>query len=131
MNQQNKPNYSLLKLIRLVAVSDGVLVFGISYYLMTSFEGFDLVPGIISLALAGAVYGGTFYFGGLIFAPSLKDYIVSDDTKISGSNVEMVTTLRPSGDPELDRWIKSFTFARNLFGMAIIPILILVWVVYT
>jgi len=130
MAKPDLPNYGRLRTVQMAAVGDGMLAFGISYYLINGFTGFDLVPALISLALAGAVYGAIFYFGCLIFAPDLKDYIVSDDTKISGSNVEMVTTTRESGDAELDRWIASFVFARNLFGMAIIPILILGWLYF-
>ena len=109
----------------MAAVGDGMLAFGISYYLMNGFIGFELAPAVISMAFAGAVYGAVFYFGCLMFAPGLKNCIVSDDTKISGSTVAMVTTTRESGDAELDKWIAWFVFARNLFGMAIIPILIL------
>jgi len=130
MTKPDLPNYGRLRVIQMAAVGDGLLIFGLSYYFMNGFIGFDLVPAIISMALAGAVYGAVFYFGCLIFVPSLKDYIVSDDTKISGSNVEMITTTRESGDAELDRWIASFVFARNLFGMAIIPILVLAWLYF-
>lgn len=119
------PDTKRLQLIRLCAVSDGALVFGLAYYLINGFAGFDVIEALISFALAAITYGGVFYFGCLIFAPDLKHYIVSDDTKISGSNVEMVTTTRASGNEELDRWVGSFTFARNLFGMGIIPVLIL------
>lgn len=118
------PNPFHLTLLRLVAVSDAVLAFGLSYWLMGGFGEFAFVPAMISLALAGAIYGATFYFGCLIIAPGLKDYILGDDTKISGSNVDMVTTTRQSGDPETDRWVASFVFARNLFGMAVVPLLI-------
>ena len=114
-----------LQILRLVAVCDAALLFAVSYWLMTGFARFDLVSAIISLALAGALYGATFYFGCLVLAPNLKDNIVSDDTEIKGSNVDMVTITRPSGDPEADKWIASFVFARNLFGMAIVPLLIL------
>lgn len=126
MNEVPKPpNTKRLQLIRLCAVSDGALVFALAYFLINGFGRFDFVEALISFALAAIVYGAVFYFGCLIFAPDLKDYIVSDDTKIGGSNVEMVTTTRASGNEELDRWVGSFTFARNLFGMGIIPVLIL------
>lgn len=127
MSQEDdrRPDFSKLSLVRLVAVSDAVLAFGISYWLMTGFEGFDWVVAVICLAIAAFVYGGVFYFGCLIFAPRLKDYIVSDDTEIKGQTVEMVTMTRPAGDAETDRWVASFVFARNLFGMAIVPILLL------
>jgi len=118
-------DFRLLKLLRFVAVSDAILVFAISYFLMTGFAKFDLVPAVLSMAFAGFFYGATFYFGALIFAPNLKNYIVSDETVIRGDQVDLETTTRSSGDPEADRWITSFVFARNLFGMALVPILIL------
>ncbi|MEL7130322.1 MAG: hypothetical protein AAGK23_12315 [Pseudomonadota bacterium] len=121
----NIPNYRTLSILRLAAISDGIFAFGIALYLMGGFQDFSIAVAAIALAMAGAVYGAIFYFGGLVFAPMLKDYIVSDDTEIKGSNVEMVTTTRPSHDAELDLWVSRFVFARNLFGMAVIPLLLL------
>ena len=119
------PNVKRLQIIRLCALMDGAMVFALAYFLINGFAGFEWVEALISFALACITYGAVFYFGCLIFAPNLKDYIVSDDTKISGSNVEMVTTTRASGDETLDKWVASFTFARNLFGMGVVPVLIL------
>jgi hypothetical protein len=31
-----------------------------------------------------------------------------------------------SGDPEIDKWIGTYAFTRNLFGMSLVPFLILV-----
>jgi len=123
-------DFRLLKILQFTAVIDGGVIFAISYFLMTGFAGFELVPAIMSLTFAGFFYGATFYFGTLLLVPDLKDYIVSDDTKIKGQTVEMETTTRASGDPETDRWVASFVFARNLFGMSLVPILILGWLYF-
>ena len=118
-------DFRLLKLLRFIAVSDASLIAGISYFVMTGFRGLELAPLVLSLSFAGFFYGLTFYFGCLILAPNLKDYIVSDDTVIRGDSVDMDTTTRASGDPEADKWIAAFVFARNLFGMALVPMALL------
>ena len=55
---------------------------------------------------------------------------MSDETVIRGESADMETSTRSSGDAEVDRWIASFVFARNLFGMALVPILILSWLFF-
>ena len=37
----------------------------------------------------------------------------------------MVTKTRSSGDPRLDGWIDKFVFARNTFGLSVLPLLLL------
>jgi len=128
--RRESSDFRLLKILQFAAVFDALIVFAISYFLMTGFSGLELVPAIMSLAFAGFFYGATFYVGALLLVPGLKDYIISDDTKIKGQTVEMETTTRSSGDPERDQWVASFVFARNLFGIALVPILILGWLYF-
>lgn len=120
-----KPDTSRLPLARTIAVLDGLAAGALAWYFMNGFREIDLVSVVISLAAAGIVYGGTFYGLALALAPGLHRYIVSDDTKISGQTVDLVTTTRGSGDADLDRWVESFVFARNLFGMSLIPLALL------
>jgi hypothetical protein len=92
---------------------------------MEQFQQQELVPVVVSFAFAGITFSGLFYFGALLTEGLLQKYIVSDDTVIKGERVEMVTTTASSGDPEIDKWISTYAFTRNLFGMSVTPLLIL------
>jgi hypothetical protein len=92
---------------------------------MGQFRQQERVPFVMRFAFAGITFSGLFYFGALLTEGSVQKYIVSDDTIIKGERVEMVLTTASSGDPEIDKWIGTCTFTRNLFGMSIIPLLIL------
>lgn len=119
------PNYRHLRLIRLVAISDGLLACALAYFLMTGFNEYDWLMAVISFVVGATVHGAVVYSGCMIFAPDLAGYVVSDDTKIGGSNVEMVTTVRDSGDERIDAWVRYYVNARNLFGMSILPLVLL------
>lgn len=120
-----EPDYARLRRIHLIAVTVGAATLGLSLYLMGQFSKPELAPIVTAVALTGIGFSVVFYFGCLLFEGSLQRYIVRDDTEIKGSNVEMVTTTAPSGDSRIDAWVGRYVFARNLFGMSIIPLLIL------
>ena len=123
--QNHQPDFARLRLIQHAAVIVGALTLGLSLYLMGQFSDPELVPIVIAVAFTGIGFSAVFYFGCLAFEGSLQRYIVRDDTEIKGSNVEMVTTTAKSGDPQIDEWVNRYVFARNLFGMSVIPLIIL------
>jgi len=126
MDEQNTPNFKTLRIIQVAAVIDALTVLFISLYFMGQFSKPELAPIVISFALASITFGAVFYFGCLIFEPSLNKYIKEDRTVIKSETVEMVTDTYSSGDAEVDEWVNRFVFARNIFGMSIIPLLIFV-----
>ncbi|WP_321489713.1 hypothetical protein [uncultured Hyphomonas sp.] len=121
-----KPDFRRLRLIQIVALITGALVLLESLWLMGQFRKPELAPIVMAFAFASISFSGLFYFGALLLEGSLQKYILSDDTVIKGDNVEMVTTTAESGDPEIDKWIGTYAFTRNLFGMSLVPILILI-----
>jgi len=120
-----KPDFKRLRLLQVAALVAAAAVFFFSLWAMGQFRRPELAPFIMSFAFGGITFSGLFYFGALLTAGSLQKYIVSDDTVIKGERVEMVTTTASSGDPEIDKWIAAYAFTRNLFGMSVIPLLIL------
>tara|TARA_R110000851_G_scaffold316125_2_gene479026 strand:- start:346 stop:645 length:300 start_codon:yes stop_codon:yes gene_type:complete len=92
---------------------------------MDQFSKPEIAPVVMSFAFASITFSGLFYFGALLLEGSLQKYILSDETVIKGDNVEMVTKTASSGDAEIDKWIGTYAFTRNLFGMSVIPLLIL------
>ena len=93
---------------------------------MGQFRKPEVAPIVMAIAFASIAFSGLFYFGALLLEGSLQKYILSDDTVIKGDTVEMVTTTTESGDPEIDKWIGTYAFTRNLFGMSLVPVLILI-----
>ena len=124
--QDSGPDFRRLRLIQIVALIVGALVFVVSMWLMGQFREPELAPMVMAFAFAAISFSGLFYFGALLLEGSLQKYILSDDTVIKGDNVEMVTKTASSGDPQIDKWIGTYAFTRNLFGMSLVPILILV-----
>jgi len=124
MDEPAAPNFRTLRIIQVVAVLDAVTVLFASLYFMGQFSKPEIAPIVISGALAGITFGAIFYFGCLIFEPSLQKYIKEDRTVIKSETVEMVTDTYSSGNAEIDEWVNRYVFARNLFGMAIVPLLI-------
>jgi hypothetical protein len=120
-----KPDFRRLRLLQVGALVAGAAVFALSLWAMGQLRRPELAPLIMCFAFGGITFSGLFYFGALLTEGSLQKYIVSDDTVIKGERVEMVTTTAPSGDPEIDKWIATYTFTRSLFGMSVIPLLIL------
>jgi hypothetical protein len=120
-----KPDFRRLRLIQIAALITGAAVLLVSLWLMGQFRKPELAPIVMAFAFASISFSGLFYFGALLLEGSLQKYILSDDTVIKGDNVEMVTTTAESGDPEIDKWIGTYAFTRNLFGMSLVPILIL------
>jgi hypothetical protein len=123
--EDRKPNFARLRAIQIVAVSAAFVVLAGSAFLMGVFRDPEIATLVLAVAFAGATFGAVFYFGALLLEGSLQKYILSDETVIKGDNVEMVTKTASSGDAQIDRWIGTYAFARNLFGMSIVPILIL------
>ncbi len=121
----SRPDLARLRHIQVTAVIVGAIVLGLSLYLMGQFSQPELAPIIIAVALTGIGFSAVFYFGCLLFEGSLQKYIVSDETEIKGSNVDMVTTTAESGDSEIDEWVGRYVFARNLFGLSVIPLVLL------
>jgi hypothetical protein len=122
----DKPDFKRLRLIQIVALLVGAGVLVVSLWLMGQFRKPELAPIVMAFAFASISFSGLFYFGALLLEGSLQKYILSDDTVIKGDNVEMVTTTAESGDPEIDKWIGTYAFTRNLFGMSLVPILVLI-----
>lgn len=122
---ENEPNYARLRLMLVTAVNAGIGVFLLSMVLMGQFRQVELAPVVISVAFGAITFSGLFYFGALLLEGSLQKYILSDETVIKGETVEMVTTTETTENPRLNSWIGTYAFTRNLFGMSIIPILIL------
>ena len=120
-----KPDFRRLRAIQIVALIVGALVLLLSMWLMGQFRKPELAPMVMAFAFASIAFSGLFYFGALLLEGSLRKYILSDETVIKGSNVEMVTKTATSGDPEIDKWIGIYAFTRNLFGMSLVPVLIL------
>ncbi|MBU4164026.1 MAG: hypothetical protein KKF36_07895 [Alphaproteobacteria bacterium] len=125
-----KPNFARLRTLQVSAVMAGVSVFVISGLLMGVFRAPGVATVVLALAFASATFGAVFYFGALLLEGSLQKYILSDETVIQGDDVKMVTHTASSGDPVIDKWIGTYAFARNLFGMSIVPILILAALYY-
>lgn len=119
------PNYGRLRVIQINAVLVGAVTLGASLFLFGQFSNPEIAPIVICVALASFGFSAVFYFGCLFFEGSLQKYIVSDDTVIKSETVEMVTTTDKSGDDRIDEWVNRYVFARNLFGMSLIPLLIL------
>lgn len=120
-----KPNFARLRMLQIVALVAGAIVLFASLLLMGQFREQELAPIVMSFAFASITFSALFYFGALLLEGSLQKYILSDETVIKGDNVEMVTHTEKTGDPEIDKWIGTYAFTRNLFGMSVVPVLIL------
>ena len=125
MDHADQPDYKRLRLIQIIAVTDGILVSLVALYLMAQFSKPELAPLVICAAIGAITFSAVFYFGCLFFEGSLQQYIKEDRTVIKSETVEMVTDTHKSGDEKIDEWVKKYVFARNLFGMSVIPLLIL------
>ncbi|HRX73890.1 MAG TPA: hypothetical protein P5341_07280 [Hyphomonas sp.] len=125
-NTDTKPDFRRLRLIQISALLVGAGVLVVSLWLMGQFRKPELAPLVMAFAFASISFSGLFYFGALLLEGSLQKYILSDETVIKGDNVEMVTKTASSGDPLIDKWIGTYAFTRNLFGMSLVPVLILI-----
>ena len=125
-NSVSKPNFRRLRIIQIASLIVGAGVLILSLWLMGQFRKPEVAPIVMAFAFASISFSGLFYFGALLLEGSLQKYILSDDTVIKGDNVEMVTRTAESGDAEIDKWIGTYAFTRNLFGMSLVPILILI-----
>ncbi|HPF23085.1 MAG TPA: hypothetical protein PK417_06390 [Hyphomonas sp.] len=125
-NTDTKPDFRRLRLIQIGALLVGAGVLVVSLWLMGQFRKPELAPLVMAFAFASISFSGLFYFGALLLEGSLQKYILSDETVIKGDNVEMVTKTASSGDPQIDKWIGTYAFTRNLFGMSLVPVLILI-----
>lgn len=125
LGPESGPDFRRLRAIQIIALIVGAVVLLVSMWLMGQFRKPELAPMVMAFAFASISFSGLFYFGALLLEGSLQKYILSDDTVIKGDNVEMVTKTASSGDPQIDKWIGTYAFTRNLFGMSVIPVLIL------
>lgn len=121
----DQPNYQRLRVIQIAAIAAGAAMLAACIWLFDLIGSSDLAWIVVSVALTGIAFSAVFYFGCLFFEGSLQKYIVSDDTVIKGESVEMITTTEPSGDDQVDEWVRRYVFARNLFGLSVIPLLLL------
>lgn len=119
------PNYARLRSLQIIALIAGAGVLAFSLWQMNQFSKPELAPLVMSFAFASITFSGLFYFGALLLEGSLQKYIISDETVIKGDSVEMVTHTEKTGDQRLDKWIGTYAFTRNLFGMSVIPLLLL------
>ncbi|MEE9380349.1 MAG: hypothetical protein V3V03_03005 [Hyphomonadaceae bacterium] len=119
------PDFQRLRLLQIIALVAGVAVLAATLYVFGQFQRQELAPIVICFALASIAYSGIFYFGCLFFEGSLQKYIVSDDTVIKGQTVDMVTTTEDSGDDRVDKWVGAYVFARNQFGLSLLPLVLL------
>ena len=125
-NSESRPDFRRLRIIQIASLIVGAGVLVLSLWLMGQFRKPEVAPIVMAFAFASISFSGLFYFGALLLEGSLQKYILSDDTVIKGDNVEMVTRTAESGDAEIDKWIGTYAFTRNLFGMSLVPILILI-----
>ena len=131
MAGERKPvDFGKLRTLMLVSVLVGSGVLVLSLWQLGQFQDFEIGWTVMAVAFGAIAWSAVFYFGCLAIAGSMTDYIVSDDTEIRGDNVEMVTKTRTSGDDRLDAWVEKFVFARNTFGLSVIPLLILAGVFF-
>ena len=124
--QDQKIDFGALRTLMMASVLAGAAVFVLTLWQLDQFKAFDLGWSVLAFAFGVIIWSAVFYFGCLIMAGSLTSYIERDDTKIKGDTVEMVTKTRSSGDARLDAWVGRFVFARNTFGLSVLPVLILV-----
>lgn len=110
---------------RRLAVIMAALAFFLSGWLMGVFSRPEAATVVLAIAFAGIAFSAVFYFGALLTEGSLQKYLIQDETVIKGDSVDMVTRTKSSGDRETDRWVGTYVFAHNLFGMSVIPLLIL------
>lgn len=127
-DQAHTIEFKKLRRIMWLSVFVGAAVLVVSLWQLGQFSKFEIGWSVMAFAFAAIAWSAVFYFGCLIVAGSLTDYILSDDTEIKGDNVEMVTKTRSSGDPRLDAWTEKFVFARNTFGLSILPLVLLLGV---
>lgn len=125
-DQDQKIDFGALRTLMMASVLAGAAVFVLTLWQLDQFKAFDLGWSVLAFAFGVIIWSAVFYFGCLIMAGSLTSYIERDDTKIKGDTVEMVTETRSSGDARLDAWVGRFVFARNTFGLSVLPVLILV-----
>ncbi|MBY9067775.1 hypothetical protein K1X12_12760 [Hyphomonas sp. WL0036] len=121
------PDFARLRRLRLVAIMAGVIVFAGAGWMMDVFRAPEVATAALAFAFAAITFSALFYFGALLTEGSLQKYILKDETVIKGDNVEMVTHTKPAEDAETERWVGTYVFTRNLFGMSVIPLLILAY----
>lgn len=83
----------------------------------------ELILLIMSIAFGAAVFGGTFFIGTNIAGVEFEAR-VRDETKVKGSTVEHITHVEAAEDPDEQKWLDRYVWARNLFGGLIIPLAI-------
>ncbi len=120
-----KLNFQKLNRGWFIALGLGFLSFSSGLITWKQFSNPEFVTIVIMFAVSAIIFSATFFFWCLIFSPKLGRFIESDDTEIEGPTVKMVTKVSKSGDADIDHWVKRYVFARNMFGLSVIPLLIL------
>ena len=123
--ESKTPDFDHLKRLMLLALLLGAAVLLGSGWVLGVFRRPEIATAVIAFAFGSITFSATFYFAVLLTEGSLQQYIAGDDTEIKGDSIELVTRTHSSGDPRTDGWVRAYVFARNLFGMSLIPLLIL------
>ena len=118
-------NIRLLNRAWQISLGIGILIFVIGLFFWKQFSNPKLVTIIILFAVSAIIFSALFFFWCIFFAPELGRFIKSDDTQVNGPTVKMVTTISHSGNANIDGWVERYVFTRNLFGLSVIPLLIL------
>lgn len=119
------PRLERLRFLWALSLLAGGLVLLASLAAMGQFRSPELAPMVMALAFAAIAFGGVFYIACAVFAPGLHRYITYDETEIRGDQVDWATRADAGGDAELQRWLERWVFARNTFGLGLVPLLIL------
>ncbi len=118
-------NFHRLKTAWIMALGAGALTFVGAAWHWGQIAKPELVPLVIIFASASLVFSAVFFLACRIIAPGLGALIREDETRVEGATVKMVTHIEETGDAPLDQWVKRYVFARNMFGLAIVPLIVL------
>ncbi len=119
------PSLDRLRLLWRWSLVAGGLVLVLALWRMGQFRAPELAPLALAFAFAAIAFHGAFYAACALFAPGLHRYIAYDETEIRGYQVDWVTRADAGGDSELQRWLDRWVFARNTFGLGLVPLIIL------
>lgn len=108
-----------------ICLGISLIAFLVALYASGQFAKPELVMIVMIFAGASILYSTLFFIACRLAAPDLSSFIVDDETKVKGPTVVMETTLLETPDAEINKWVSRYAFARNTFGLAIIPLLLL------
>ncbi len=125
MIESKELNIQNLNLGWRISLGLGFVSFLSGLIVLKQFTSPDLVTIVIIFAISAIIFSFVFFVWCLIFAQELGSFVQSDETEVKGTTVNMVTTISESGDANIDRWVQRYVFTRNMFGLSVIPLLIL------